>query len=135
LEHKLSRGDRISRTRGAKSVDEVVELWKKTHAFYAGLLRLWQDIDARGVLAAKDDIAQIFIYCGEQIRKLERASAQAYEFYPSEQAPNAVFEPCEEGGFHAYIKGVSGVHSEGETIEEARENLADAFREILASPN
>lgn len=44
---------------------------------------------------------------------------------------HAVYEPCQEGGFHAYIEEIPGIHSEGETIEEARDNLADAFREIL----
>jgi predicted RNase H-like HicB family nuclease len=44
----------------------------------------------------------------------------------------AVFEPCEEGGFHAFIREMPGVHSQGETLEEASENLADALREIVA---
>jgi predicted RNase H-like HicB family nuclease len=44
----------------------------------------------------------------------------------------AVFEQCDEGGFHAYIKEIPGVHSEGESIEEAQGNLMDAFRELLA---
>ena len=44
----------------------------------------------------------------------------------------AVFEPCEEGGFHAFIREIPGVHSQGETIEETSENLVDAFREIIA---
>jgi predicted RNase H-like HicB family nuclease len=39
----------------------------------------------------------------------------------------AVFEPCEEGGFMAYIEEIPGINSQGETIEEARENLADAI--------
>lgn len=44
----------------------------------------------------------------------------------------AVFEQCDEGGFHAYIKEIPGVHAEGESIEEAQGNLMDAFRELLA---
>jgi predicted RNase H-like HicB family nuclease len=36
-----------------------------------------------------------------------------------------------EGGFHAYIKEIPGVHSEGESIEEAQGNLMDAFCELL----
>ena len=43
-----------------------------------------------------------------------------------------VFEPCQEGGYHAFIEELPGVHSEGETIEEAHDNLVDAFREVLA---
>jgi predicted RNase H-like HicB family nuclease len=48
----------------------------------------------------------------------------------------AVFEPCEEGGFLAYIDEIKGINTQGETIEEAKENLADAinlvFEEIRA---
>ncbi|MDQ1265455.1 MAG: Type toxin-antitoxin system HicB family antitoxin, partial [Bacteroidota bacterium] len=39
--------------------------------------------------------------------------------------------PCEEGGFTAYIKELRGVISEGETIEEARENVLDALSLML----
>lgn len=46
----------------------------------------------------------------------------------------AVFEPCAEGGFLAYIQEIEGINSQGETIDEAKENLADAvnlmFEEI-----
>ncbi len=49
-----------------------------------------------------------------------------------DHAITAVFEACEEGGFHAYIKEIPGVHSEGETIEEAQENLMDALHTLLA---
>ncbi len=49
----------------------------------------------------------------------------------------AVFEPCKEGGFIAYIQEIDGINTQGETIEEAKENLADAvnllFDEIRAT--
>ncbi len=38
----------------------------------------------------------------------------------------AVFEPCDEGGYIAYIQEINGINSQGETIEEAKENLTDA---------
>jgi predicted RNase H-like HicB family nuclease len=44
----------------------------------------------------------------------------------------AVFEPAPEGGFTCFIEEFPGVFSEGETLEEARENLADAFHEVVA---
>lgn len=48
----------------------------------------------------------------------------------------AVFEPCKEGGFIAYIQEIQGINAQGETIEEAKENLADAvnlmFEEMRA---
>ena len=39
----------------------------------------------------------------------------------------AVFEPCKEGGYIAYIKEIEGINTQGETLEEAKENLADAI--------
>ncbi|MBE2189605.1 MAG: type II toxin-antitoxin system HicB family antitoxin [Desulfobulbaceae bacterium] len=42
-----------------------------------------------------------------------------------------VYTPCEEGGYTAYIKEMRGVISEGETKEEARENVLDALGLML----
>jgi predicted RNase H-like HicB family nuclease len=43
----------------------------------------------------------------------------------------AVFEPCNEGGFIAYIDEIPGINSQGETVEEAKENLADAINLVF----
>ena len=43
-----------------------------------------------------------------------------------------VYETAEEGGFTASIAEVPGAISEGETIEEARENVMDALQELTA---
>lgn len=43
----------------------------------------------------------------------------------------AVFIPAEEGGYTAMVEEIPGAISEGETIEEARENLFDALRMVL----
>ena len=49
----------------------------------------------------------------------------------------AVFESCDEGGFIAYVQEISGINTQGETLEEAKENLADAvnlvFEEMRAT--
>ena len=49
----------------------------------------------------------------------------------------AVFEPCDEGGFIAYVQEIPGINTQGETIEEAKENLSDAvnlvFEEMRAT--
>lgn len=49
----------------------------------------------------------------------------------------AVFEPCDEVGFIAYVQEIPGINTQGETIEEAKENLADAvnlvFEEMRAT--
>lgn len=43
----------------------------------------------------------------------------------------AVFLPAPEGGFTAFVEEIPGAVSEGETMSEARENLADALRMVL----
>jgi len=43
----------------------------------------------------------------------------------------AVFEPCEEGGFLAYVQELQGINTQGETLEEAKENLADAVNLVF----
>ena len=43
----------------------------------------------------------------------------------------AVYEPAKEGGFTCFFEEMPEVFSEGETLEEARENLADAFRMMM----
>ena len=43
----------------------------------------------------------------------------------------AVFEPAEEGGFIGYVAEIPGVNTQGETLEETRENLLDALELIL----
>lgn len=42
----------------------------------------------------------------------------------------AVFVPAEEGGFTAFLEEIPNVVTEGDTLEEARDNLKDAL--ILA---
>lgn len=44
----------------------------------------------------------------------------------------AVFEPCEEGGYIAYIEEIPGINSQGETIEEAKDNLTEAINLMFA---
>jgi len=43
----------------------------------------------------------------------------------------AVFEEAEEGGYIAYIEEIPGVNTQGETLEEAKENLYDALELVL----
>ena len=40
---------------------------------------------------------------------------------------NAIFEPCPEGGFTCWVEELPEVISQGDTLEEARENLRDAL--------
>jgi predicted RNase H-like HicB family nuclease len=43
----------------------------------------------------------------------------------------AVFEPCDEGGYIAYIQEIPGINTQGENLEEAKENLADAVNLVF----
>lgn len=45
----------------------------------------------------------------------------------------AVFEEAEEGGYIAYIEEIPGVNTQGETLEEAKENLADALELVTGA--
>ncbi|HEX9405727.1 MAG TPA: type II toxin-antitoxin system HicB family antitoxin, partial [Thermoanaerobaculia bacterium] len=42
-----------------------------------------------------------------------------------------VFERAEEGGFTAFVEELPGAISQGETLDEARENLKEAIQMIL----
>lgn len=42
-----------------------------------------------------------------------------------------MFEPAEEGGYIAFVEELPGANTQGETLEEARENLAEAVALIL----
>lgn len=47
----------------------------------------------------------------------------------------AILEPQPEGGYTAYIPALPGCISEGQTIQEAKENLQDALRGYLLVAN
>jgi predicted RNase H-like HicB family nuclease len=43
----------------------------------------------------------------------------------------AIYQEAEEGGYIGYIAELPGANTQGETIEEVRENLLDAMQMIL----
>ena len=43
-----------------------------------------------------------------------------------------VFESVAEGGYAAYVEEIPGVNTQGDTLEEARENLREALELVLA---
>ena len=45
----------------------------------------------------------------------------------------AIFEEVEEGGFIGYVAEFPGANTQGETLEEVRENLQAAIELILSS--
>jgi predicted RNase H-like HicB family nuclease len=49
----------------------------------------------------------------------------------SEMKFTAIYEEAVEGGYVAYVAELPGANSQGETLEEARENLKDAVEMLL----
>jgi len=45
----------------------------------------------------------------------------------------AIFEEAEEGGYIGYVAELPGANTQGETLEEVRENLVEAIELILNS--
>ena len=43
----------------------------------------------------------------------------------------AVFVPCPEGGFAAFVEELPGANTQGETMDEARANLQEAVQLVL----
>lgn len=43
----------------------------------------------------------------------------------------AVFEPAKEGGYSCFVEEIPAAISQGETLEEAKSNLADALKLVL----
>jgi len=43
----------------------------------------------------------------------------------------AVFQEAEEGGYIAFVEELPGANTQGETLDEARENLHEAIELIL----
>jgi predicted RNase H-like HicB family nuclease len=44
-----------------------------------------------------------------------------------------VFEEAEEGGYIGYVAELPGANTQGETLEEVRENLCEAMQLILSA--
>jgi predicted RNase H-like HicB family nuclease len=48
-----------------------------------------------------------------------------------ERTFTAVFQPADEGGYVAWVEELPGANTQGETLEETRENLKEAIQLIL----
>jgi predicted RNase H-like HicB family nuclease len=47
------------------------------------------------------------------------------------QTFTAVYSPAEEGGYIAFVEEIPGANSQGETLDEARDNLKEALEMML----
>lgn len=54
-----------------------------------------------------------------------------YEVTMAELRLTAIFEKAEEGGYIGYVAELPGANTQGETIEETRENLKEAVSLLL----
>jgi len=62
----------------------------------------------------------------------ENFVAQWYtEAHMTELTLTAVYEEAEEGGYIAYVAELPGANTQGDTLDEARENLSEAIQLIL----
>ena len=43
----------------------------------------------------------------------------------------AVFEPAKEGGYTCFVEEIPAAISQGETLEEAKENLLEALKLVV----
>jgi hypothetical protein len=67
----------VAEAKAIDDIDRIAELWKETHAFYSAMLTMWQGLNA----FFADSKDELFVYHGELIKKLERASREHYEFH------------------------------------------------------
>lgn len=51
----------------------------------------------------------------------------------TELSLTAIYEEAEEGGYIAYIAELPGANTQGETLEEVRENLSEAAQLVMSS--
>ena len=61
----------------------------------------------------------------------DRDTRQVYHLHMTEVTLTTVYEEAEEGGFIGYVAELPGANTQGETMEEVRENLAEAIQLIL----
>ena len=50
---------------------------------------------------------------------------------PTQLELTAVFRPDPQGGYSAYVEELPGANSQGETLDEARENLREAVTLVI----
>jgi Uncharacterized conserved protein len=60
-------------------------------------------------------------------------SELSFQQLMTELTLTTIFEEAEEGGFIGYVAELPGANTQGETLEEVRENLSEAIELILTS--
>jgi len=61
----------------------------------------------------------------------DRGTRQEYHLHMTEVTLTTVYEEAEEGGYIGYVAELPGANTQGETMEEVRENLAEAIQLIF----
>ena len=68
--------------------------------------------------------ARLFIFCFKNAKIVTEVLMNELKF-------TAVYENADEGGYIAYVTEIPGANTQGETIEETRENLKEALELLL----
>jgi predicted RNase H-like HicB family nuclease len=111
----------------AFEVDKIAEIWLEAHQTYHKIRKRLDDFDDA---AAKEYEFHKF----DPPRATQRdRDEMTLKIFGNEGwlRLTPVFEACEEGGFHVSLKEVTGVHSQGETLKEAEQNVMDALRTLI----
>ncbi len=83
-------------------------------------------------LYGKSDLLAILgSYGDEQVLQMLRDWNESSPLGMVQAELKVVIHPAEEGGFWAEVPGFPGCVSEGETVEEARINIREAFEGVL----
>lgn len=70
----------VAEAKGIDDLAQIAELWKETRDFYSAMLTMWKGMNA--LLEEPKD--KLFVYWGELIEKLARASDEQYQFHGRE---------------------------------------------------
>jgi predicted RNase H-like HicB family nuclease len=117
----------VRKARKLEDVDEVAAVWKEAHELYQKI-RSRLDQYAAGALSSYE-----FHKCEPSTQSEAELDKAILPIFGNKKyiSLTAVVEPCEEGGFHIYLKDIPGAHSQGETIREAEENILDALKTLV----
>ena len=63
--------------------------------------------------------------------ELNRLLGGAGKWYVVSMKLTAVFEPAKEGGYTCFVEEIPAAISQGETLEEAKQNLLEALRLVV----
>lgn len=94
----------------------------------------FMDATASGEISLKEAQHLLIAYMrlrSERTEKLELNAEVTTDVSASTVSLTAIYEEAEEGGYIGYVAELSGANTQGDTLEETRENLIEAALMIL----